>query len=515
MGPTMSYRIEILRSEKREIDEIDSKPFTMYLLKVTKQTKKDVDGGDAAPAPAAEGPPGDPVTVTLERKEGSFGFAFDSYSTGTYLLRAVEDGVAAVAGLVPSMKLVTINGEPVDGLSKYDVSVMLEPLTAAEMVWQLDAAGHAQGRAVREAAMREWTIYRRYSQFDELKNCMAKSFPEATKAFKFPPKVLLGNMKQSVIDDRTNGLGTWLNSMLSSKDKEVRKSSDLLAFLEASAATVKEGAATPKVKLTDIHGRTVDTETMGSEIVVFSAASRYNFQKLLEFVKPAQAQIVKEYPGLRAKFISVADVRIVPDNMKSMVEPVLRKTEYKERATMIDDYHTNTETGYMGIDSYFVPDYSGDVLNAIQCADANWTFRVFICMNGHVQKSFQSSMTSLSQKYADGFKHLITKYPTTVEPFGESTKIKSAQLRISARSSHTDEIELDAAACVAWSFTLKGGAGFSVTSADGELVSPSVSHKDTSIRQRTWLAAGKYTFTWKASGTLSGTDLSYEILKAN
>ena len=28
----MSYRVEILRSEKREIDEIDSKPFTMYPL---------------------------------------------------------------------------------------------------------------------------------------------------------------------------------------------------------------------------------------------------------------------------------------------------------------------------------------------------------------------------------------------------------------------------------------------------------------------------------------------------
>ena len=37
--------------------------------------------------------------------------------------------------------------------------------------------------------------------------------------------------------------------------------------------------------------------------------------------------------------------------MKSMVEPVLRKVEYKERATMIDDYHANTGKGYMGIDS--------------------------------------------------------------------------------------------------------------------------------------------------------------------
>ena len=40
-----------------------------------------------------------------------------------------------------SVRLVTINGEPVDGLSKYDVSVLLEPLTKAEMVWQPDPAG--------------------------------------------------------------------------------------------------------------------------------------------------------------------------------------------------------------------------------------------------------------------------------------------------------------------------------------------------------------------------------------
>ena len=77
-------------------------------------------------------------------------------------------------------------------LYRYDVSVLLEPLDKAEMVWQLDAAGLAAGRAEREAALREWTIYRRYSQFDELKNCMAKAFPEAVKnCVKFPPKVKL------------------------------------------------------------------------------------------------------------------------------------------------------------------------------------------------------------------------------------------------------------------------------------------------------------------------------------
>ena len=83
----------------------------------------------------------------------------------------------------------------------------------------------------------------------------------------------------------------------------------------------------------------------------FLSFSRYNFQKLVEFVKPAQAQIIKEYPHLRATFVSVADMRIVPDNMKSMVEPVLKKKEAKDRAMMVDEYHANTDTGFMGLDS--------------------------------------------------------------------------------------------------------------------------------------------------------------------
>jgi len=48
---------------------------------------------------------------------------------------------------------------------------------------------------------------------------------------------------------------------------------------------------------------------------------------------------------------------------------------------------------------------------------------MFNFRNGHVQKSFQSSMTGLSQKYADAFKHLVTKYPATVTEFGESTSL--------------------------------------------------------------------------------------------
>ena len=77
-----------------------------------------------------------------------------------------------------------------------------------------------------------------------------------------------------VIDQRTKDLGSWLNAMLSYEKKDVRKASDLLAFLEASTATIKEGVAMPNVKLADLHGRVIDTSSMGSEVVVFAAASR-------------------------------------------------------------------------------------------------------------------------------------------------------------------------------------------------------------------------------------------------
>ena len=69
--------------------------------------------------------------------------------------------------------------------------------------------------------------------------------------------------------------------------------------------------------------------------------------------------------------------------------------------------------------------------------------------------------------------------------------LQTTQLKISAWSSHSEEVEIEAAACVAWNFTLKGGATFSVTSADGKLIVPAITHKDKTIRQRTWLGAGK------------------------
>ena len=38
------------------------------------------------------------------------------------------------------------------------------------------------------------------------------------------------------------------------------------------------------------------------------------------------------------------------------------------------------------MEGYFCPDYSGETLKVINCNDANWTFRCFLCYKGRVFK---------------------------------------------------------------------------------------------------------------------------------
>ena len=95
---------------------------------------------------------------------------------------------------------------------------------------------------------------------------------------------------------------------------------------------------------------------------------------------------------MRAKIVSVADLRVVPSALRSKVEPVLRKVEGKDAMILVDSFMTGegTESAHLSMESYFIPDYTGDILKAVSCADANWTFRLFICLNGKVLSQYKT-----------------------------------------------------------------------------------------------------------------------------
>jgi len=138
-------------------------------------------------------------------------------------------------------------------------------------------------------------IQRRYSQFHELKEVLLKCHPSTkVAANQFPPKQFLNKLNPKTVELRTVQLATWMNELLTSHpDAE-----PLLSFLELSpsSAISAAGAPAPVLEFTDIHGRIFKSENQTEQLIIYAAASRYNFQQLEKFIKPAMDDIVTKHP---------------------------------------------------------------------------------------------------------------------------------------------------------------------------------------------------------------------------
>ena len=276
--------------------------------------------------------------------------------------------------------------------------------------------------AATDGAEQSWQVSRRYSQFDELRNLLCKLFVAAAKAVPFPPKTTMGKLNPATVERRTTELGTWINMMLAHEVEALRGAEPLLAFLEASdsSAMVKPGAPAPTLVAQDIHGRTFNSAEHGDALLVYAAASRYNFQALEKFMKPAMDGIMAKHPSLRCVIVSVADLRIVPAEARGMVGPVLEKVDSKNvsltNKTFNDANHANGGLRFNGFESYFVPDYSekGELLAQIGCTDANWTFRVFTVAGGNVCGSMQNSTKDIGAVTTKAFEDAIAAQPSVV-----------------------------------------------------------------------------------------------------
>ena len=161
-----------------------------------------------------------------------------------------------------------------------------------------------------DAGGRTWSVQRRYSQFDFLRSALACSVPCVLK-WAFPPKVSFGNLVDSVVSQRRESLGSWLQTALQSP--QLAGSVQLLAFIEAQRGEgiFAVGQRFPVCEgLVDIHGRTFDPAAMTDHIVVYSVGSRYNFQPLTKSMMAAQETLMVKWPSLKMAFVNFADLQV-------------------------------------------------------------------------------------------------------------------------------------------------------------------------------------------------------------
>jgi hypothetical protein len=376
-----------------------------------------------------------------------------------------------------------------------------------------------------------WQVSRRYSQFDELRNLLCKLFPGA-KSTAFPPKTTMGKLNPAVVERRTGELGAWVTAMLTHAESELRAAEPLLAFLEASdaSAMVKPGAPAPSLVAQDIHGRTFDSAAHGDALIVYAAASRYNFQALEKFMKPSMDAIMRAHPALRCVIVSVADLRIVPAEARGMVGPVLEKVDSKN-VGMTNKQFTDYASGkFNGFESYFIPDYSkdGEFLQQIGCTDANWTFRVFTVAGGKVCGSMQNSTKEIGAVTTKAFEDAIAAQPGVVAEWpdtagGEAlTVLQEGEVKVGARSKEALPLTLPAGlAGVGVEFNVKDGHSsiqFALTGAEGAKVLPTRTcecKEAAPFRVRASLPAGSaFEVVFQNDGRLRGKTVRYKVIAA-
>nr|GAT54926.1 syntaxin [Mycena chlorophos] len=85
-----------------------------------------------------------------------------------------------------------------------------------------------------KANIRSWTIWRRYSEFDDLNNALKDALHEAPPAL-LPPKhslsIFRSHSDPALLEERRTGLETYLRAILSAKDDKWRESYQFKEFV--------------------------------------------------------------------------------------------------------------------------------------------------------------------------------------------------------------------------------------------------------------------------------------------
>uniref|UniRef100_A0A7S1TTB4 PX domain-containing protein n=1 Tax=Phaeomonas parva TaxID=124430 RepID=A0A7S1TTB4_9STRA len=243
-------------------------------------------------------------------------------------------------------------------------------------------------------------VERRYSQFFELRSeLLAKDGAllqraEAEEEAPFPPKVFMGNLAWNVVETRLAQLNGWLKMILRKGFHAPPHvfSESLLSFLEKGSAP-KLGVPAPRIVMQDLAGCHLDTEIYGKRyITMYAFGSRYNFQQLTNFLTPAMADVRAQFPDLPLVIVSVADLRICPEEYKHMVEPFLLKMNERDAGKTLQMRHRAYPNKHMAFPfTFFIPDYNGETLRKLGASDVNWTFRVVLAAGGKIVGSIQST----------------------------------------------------------------------------------------------------------------------------
>jgi hypothetical protein len=264
----------------------------------------------------------------------------------------------------------------------------------------------------------------------------------------------------------------------------------------------------PSCKLTDIHGRSFSPHAAQDWLIIYAAASRSNFQALTKFIKKANATVQQQHPALRSIFVSVADLRVVPESCHRQVLPMLKMIDSKTSASAASVFRKRSPDTVYAQENFFIADWTGDTVKELFDDSATESFRVMIASgggSGRVLAQFDKSTESIVAAYAQAIGVAVRENPAIAAPWLEiepKMDASSTTLKIKPGSVATVEVEVDSAALLGWHLEAEGTTRtmeVCITRADpagAELIMPRIKVDCTAAAPHRQIcrapAAGKY-----------------------
>eukprot|EP00937_MAST-01D_sp_MAST-1D-sp2_P004248 g4248.t1 len=249
----------------------------------------------------------------------------------------------------------------------------------------------------------------------------------------------------------------------------------------AGSSDMSSSVAPPQVcpdRATDINGCDFDASLLIQEgaIVVYTAASHRNFAQLQRFVHPFVHSMMRTHRHLRCVVVAVADLRVVPQQGRGYVLPILKKLDGRNAADAINSFAKTaardsagsctpgTVPAFCGFDFVFLPDFSpsGALLRGAGCggalADGAW--RVVVTVGGFAVGTVSGKMPQREQRIAmaSAWEAALkaaprARVPWPVEPPAGSpgpVATCAGSCLLAKRGAACVRLTVRAAACVGW-----------------------------------------------------------------
>lgn len=172
---------------------------------------------------------------------------------------------------------------------------------------------------------------------------------------------------------------------------------------------LKIGDQVPVFKMEDIDGKERSNKDFADRIIVYGFADRSSNKGLQAVMGPAAKKVVKAFPTTKIAYINFADVVIVPNLMKHIVNPILRYINDSNTKEMKKQYSDEGIPWNPTMTTFIlVPEWEGDLMEIFGLENAKLWY-TFIVYNDKVEAVLDVNTKDYPGEFHKAFTKIISE----------------------------------------------------------------------------------------------------------